>query len=56
MSLAKSILFCGALLAFVADASAVTMNWSYVGNLGNAADPLYSFPVGTGVETIPPSP
>ena len=37
MSLAKSILFCGALLALSANASAVTMSWSYVGDLGNAA-------------------
>src|SRR5258708_6943285 len=33
-----SILFCSALLAFVANASAVTMNWSAVGNAGNAND------------------
>ena len=42
MSLAKSILFCSALLAFVADASAVVMNWSYVGNSGNAADQSFN--------------
>ena len=38
MSLAKSIFFCGALLAFVADASAVTITWTPVGNPGNAND------------------
>ena len=38
MSLAKSIFFCSALLAFVADAQAVTIQWSLVGNPGNAAD------------------
>ena len=39
MSLAKSILFCSAVLAFVANSSAVTINWSAVGNAGNANDP-----------------
>jgi len=39
MNLAKSIFFCGAVLVFVADASAVTMSWSMVGDTGNAADP-----------------
>ena len=53
MNLAKSILFCSALLAFVADASAVTMIWSYVGNAGNANDGTglgavgYNFNIGT---------
>ena len=43
MSLAKSIFFCSALLTFVANASATTMSWSYVGNPENAADPLTGF-------------
>ena len=54
MSLAKSILFCGDLLALSADASAVPMSWSAVGNPGNAADPAtgfgrvdYAFKIGT---------
>ena len=56
MNLAKSILFSSALLAFVADASAVTMNWSAVGNASNANDPAtgnlyggvgYNYNIGT---------
>ena len=40
MSFAKSILFCSALLAFMADASAVTIDTVLVGNPGNANDPF----------------
>ena len=41
MSLAKSILFCGAMfLALSADASEVAIDWTEVGNPGNTADPV----------------
>ena len=53
MSFAKSILFC-ALLAFAANASAVTMNWSYVGNPGNPVDTsVMSFDGSTGYGSVP---
>lgn len=47
MSLAKSFLFCGAILVFVADASAVTMSWSLVGNPGNVPDTIVMTTDGT---------
>ena len=51
MSLAKSILFC-ALLAFAADASAVTMSWSFVGNPGNANDTRDGDQFTTGIQNF----
>ena len=54
MNLAKSVLFCGALLAFAANASAVTLNWSYVGNPGNPADTVVMVEDGTsGYGSVP---
>ena len=43
-----SIVFCSVFLAFAAHASAVTMNWSYVGNPGNPNDPsMHGFSIGS---------
>ena len=50
----KSILVCGVLLAVVAtDAQAVVMNWSAVGNPGNANDPTVMIDGTTGYGSVP---
>ena len=53
MQFIKSILVCGVLLAiFAADAQAVMMNWSAVGNAGNAADPADGDGVMAGIQNL----
>src|SRR5438128_88192 len=59
MRFVNLIVFCSTFLAFAADASAVTLSWSPVGNVGNVADPqtgygavAYNYSIGTYEVTV----